>query len=112
MTQPAPRNTPNPFYVAVAVIGAAFAATVGAFFLAATWDAIPPEGRVGVAGSGASFWPRIVSVLDRHGPLILGVQVGLLAIASFAAMASDRRALSTEKARDAAASDRPAPPSG
>lgn len=104
------RRFPNPFYVIVGIVGAAFTATVGAFVLAATWDSAR-NNSTGAAEVASTFWPQVVETLDRHGAVVLGVQLALLAIACFAAMASDkffavggRRSRRPDPASDAAES--------
>ena len=106
------RKFPNPFYVVVGIVGAAFTATVGAFVLAATWDAAQTGATD--AASASSFWPNILATLDRHGVAILAVQLVLLAAACVAAMASDKLLGSSRQGRAASGrvAQSPAEPHG
>jgi hypothetical protein len=78
----------NPFYVVLLVVSTAFVVTalgylVGPFIQQAAIDhpqKSPAPGSLALAG-----W------LDRHGPLALGVEFGLMFVSALLAMATDHR---------------------
>ena len=78
----------NPFYVLTAVAGVIFTITAcgyGLLMLRANRAAMA-TGSESLAADGAH---PLLSVLDQHGILILAVEVGILAVASVAAIALD-----------------------
>lgn len=74
----------NPFYVAVALLGAAFVVTACAFVVMAFRD-IKTAGLPDASEPGFD----LLMFLKQHGIVTLIVEVGLLAVASIAAMATD-----------------------
>ncbi len=80
----------NPFYVLTAVAGVAFTMTACGYGLvdaprsrAAASSASPSRRRIRKCGT------RLMNLLDQHGILILAVEVGILAVASVAAILLD-----------------------
>ena len=73
----------NPFYLLVLLLGVLFAITTFAYGMMA-YRAISPA-----AGAGDQQ-PGLMQFLDRHGMPILAVELLLLGIATFAAMALDQ----------------------
>ncbi len=71
----------NPFYVVLLLVGVVFVVTACAYCVMAFTGA---KG-VKVSESGS----QLLVFLDRRGGLLLGVEVLVLAVASFAAMATD-----------------------
>ena len=78
-----PREPFNPFYVLVIALGVAFAVTAFAYGTMA-YRAISP------AAAEIDRGPGLMSLVDRYGVRTMGVELGLLGGASFAAMWLDR----------------------
>ncbi len=79
----------NPFYVVTAGIGVAFTITAcgyGLFMLRANRATASQAPETFVAAQGLH---PLMNLLDQHGILILAVEVGLLAVASVAAIVLD-----------------------
>jgi hypothetical protein len=80
-----PKEPINPFYVLCAISGVAFTLTVCAYALLMIRAnrGLPP------AGDDAASPHPLLSLLDRHGMMILGVEVAVLAVVSIAAITLD-----------------------
>jgi hypothetical protein len=78
-----PREPFNPFYALVIVLGVAFAVTTFAYGTMA-YRAIAP------AAAEIDRGPGMMGLVDRYGVRTMGVELGLLGGASFAAMWLDR----------------------
>lgn len=72
----------NPFYVLVVVFGIAFALTASAYTVM-TFKAMLPAAPDRDGDVKVDF-------LDRHGGQVMAFELGLLAVATVAAMATDR----------------------
>ncbi|MEX0978345.1 MAG: hypothetical protein WDZ48_05820 [Pirellulales bacterium] len=80
----------NPFYVLVIALGVAFAVTTFAYGTMAYRATAPAAAEI-------DRGPGLMSLVDRHGVRTMGVELGLLGGAGFAAMWLDRlRARKTE----------------
>lgn len=80
-----PRKPPaNPFYFLLVLVGVAFALTATAY-LVMTYQRLSPVAPQQVSESGRG----LLDFMDRHGFATMMWEVGLLAILTFAAMATD-----------------------
>jgi integral membrane sensor domain MASE1 len=90
----------NPFYVLLLVAGLAFVVTACAY------------GVMAFRGTkGETLWqesPGLLVFLDRHGALVMGIQIGVLAVASAGAMLTDN--FWKRRAERYAPSERASPP--
>jgi len=77
------REPVNPFYVLLVVVGVLFSITAFAYTVMA-YRAISPDATRGLEQHA------LTDFLDRHGIALLSWELGLLAVASFAAMGLDR----------------------
>lgn len=94
------RKPTNPFYVALLPIGVLFALTACAYLVMTMRGQDPQRGED--AG--------LVALMARHGVMILGVELGALAILTVAAIASDdfwTRRFERVQNREDAASEQP-----
>ena len=86
----------NPFYVLLVLLGVVFFVTACAYGVMAFKAARP--------AAGSHEAPHaLLQFLDRHGVILLIAEVGLLAVACFGAMATDRywvRRAERQKTRD------------
>ena len=83
MSRAAKRNQPtNPFYVLLVIAGIAFTLTACSYGLMSYRELHLPS-------AARQSW--LMATLQRHGGAILAAEVGLLAVTSLAAMATDRR---------------------
>lgn len=71
----------NPFYALLLVVGVAFLLTATSYGVMAFRDV---QGHSAV-DSGSGLMP----FLDRYGGLLMGIELAVLVVASFAAMATD-----------------------
>ncbi|HTN76609.1 MAG TPA: hypothetical protein VL096_15220 [Pirellulaceae bacterium] len=78
----APQKHINPFYVILVVLGVVFAITACAYGVM-TVKMSTAQGISESAGAG------LIALMNTHGLMILLVELGLLAVATFAAMATD-----------------------
>ncbi|MFM8893622.1 MAG: hypothetical protein ACKOTB_18765 [Planctomycetia bacterium] len=93
-----PRPTRNPFYAILGVVGVVFAITASSYCLSVL-RGLRPQGR--------SASPHVLERwMDRHGTTALAVELVLLAVATFGAIAvdeigqrHDRRRLDAEPKR-------------
>jgi hypothetical protein len=77
---PRSKKAVNPFYVLLVVVGATFTVTACAYGVA-VFRSMQVEHREA---------PNpMLSFFDRHGAVVLGSELGLLAIATFAAIGTD-----------------------
>ena len=90
----------NPYYLAVAILGFAFAVTA-LVYTAMTFRAL----RSGEAYTAAETDGGLMRIMRRHGGTILGGEVALLAVAAVAAMARDTRITARQSAGDSASGD-------
>ncbi len=74
----------NPFYVLLIVAGIAFAVTASAYGVMTLKAFSPPQSQ---ANSAAG--QQLLTFLDEHGMLLLVVELIVLGIATFGAMATD-----------------------
>jgi len=73
----------NPFYVLLVVVGVAFVITSCAYGVMAYRD-------VSLGGSDAAVEDRgLIGFMDRHGMMLLGVEVGLLGVLTVGAIGTD-----------------------
>lgn len=79
-----PKEPINPFYVLSGIVGVAFTITAFAYLIL-MWRA--NEGK-GIASDSGEVHP-LMSLLDKHGLAILGVEVVLIGIVSVAAIVLD-----------------------
>ncbi len=79
------RKVVNPFYVVLIIVGVVFAVTACAYGVM-TVRMLNPDlvGETSTQGAG------LMRFLDQHGFALMMIQLTLLALASFAAMATDR----------------------
>lgn len=75
----------NPFYVMLVLVGVAFAITAFAYCVMA-FRAIAPADATAASTSGT----RLMQWLDTNGLRLMLAELTLLAVACFAAMATDR----------------------
>lgn len=75
----------NPFYLLVTLVGMAFTVTACAYGWRTYLGARPMD-----AQSATALASPLAQFLDRHGITVLLAEVGVLAVASLAAMAADR----------------------
>ena len=73
----------NPFYVVTAVVGVAFTITACGYGLL-----MLRANRAAASLASEPLHP-LMNLLDKHGILILGIEVGLLAVASVSAIVLD-----------------------
>ncbi len=73
-------KTANPFYILLVVVGVAFAVTACAYGVMAF---AAMKGAPDAANSG------LFQFLDQHGVLVMGAELGLLGLFTFAAMSTD-----------------------
>ncbi|MBI1902949.1 MAG: hypothetical protein HYS13_17770 [Planctomycetia bacterium] len=76
-----PKALYNPFYALLLLAGLAFVVTACAYGVMAF------RGTKGEALGDKS--PGLLVFLDRHGALVMGIQIGVLAVASAGAMLTD-----------------------
>lgn len=79
-----PKQPINPFYVLLVIIGIAFSVTACAYGMMTVRAARSDTAQRGEATSG------MVTFLDRHGASVMAGEIFLLAVATFAAMGTDR----------------------
>jgi len=95
------RGGGNPFYALLVIAGVAFVITACAYGVMAFRQARPDSQPI--AESDTS----LLGIMDRHGTLILGGQIGLLAVLTMGAMGTDeyweKRAQRKNEQRNAAA---------
>ena len=72
----------NPFYAVLIVVGTVFAITACAYGMMAVVKLEP-------AGDGVSPTGGLIGFMDRHGVTVMMVELGLLAVATFAAIGTD-----------------------
>ncbi|MEZ6110715.1 MAG: hypothetical protein R3C99_06850 [Pirellulaceae bacterium] len=93
----------NPFYAVLIVVGTVFAITACAYGMMAVVKLEP-------AADGGSPTGGLIGFMDRHGVTVLMVELGLLAVATFAAIGTDdywtRRAQRREAERASLAPDK------
>ena len=82
---PAKRSATNPFYALLVVLGIAFALTACAYSVM-TLKAVRRQEAPGASAGGAV----LLEFLDRHGAALMGGELALLALATVAAIATDR----------------------
>lgn len=86
----------NPFYVLLVIVGIAFCLTACAYGMMTVRAA-----RGGAIANGSPP-SALIDFLDRHGARLMAGEIALLAVATFAAMGTDRRrSLRSEAARRA-----------
>jgi hypothetical protein len=78
-----PKEPFNPFYALVIVLGVAFCVTTFAFYTMAFRASAPAAAEVDQS-------PGLMSLVDRYGVQTMGVELGLLAVATFGAMWLDQ----------------------
>jgi flagellar basal body-associated protein FliL len=85
----------NPFYVLLVIVGTAFCLTACAYGLMAM-RSLRPERNFATANSAGkppaaapAESHQLMKFMERHGNRLLLIEIGLLAAASFAAMATD-----------------------
>lgn len=83
----------NPFYVLLVLAGVAFFVTACAYGTMALREFRAPAGDAAATESG------LLTILDRHGAATLGVEIAVLAVTTFAAMAYDEYLGRQEKQR-------------
>ena len=76
------RKQVNPFYIILVIVGVAFVITATSYGVMAF---IATRNPGAIALSEHPLW----ELMDEHGVTIMGVELALLAISSFAAMATD-----------------------
>lgn len=86
-----PKNFPNPFYVMLVIVGLLFAVTACAYGAMSTYYAVAVQ-RLSAEEAAAimeneSSW---MALLDKHGITLMLCQLAVLAMATFAAIATDR----------------------
>ena len=91
----------NPFYVLLVLIGIAFTLTACAYGVMA-FKVVRTKERAAEQPAGAA----LLTYLDEHGAQLMAVEVALLALCSFGAMATDRYWIRRDASR------RDAPPRG
>jgi hypothetical protein len=79
------RSATNPFYVLLVVLGIAFALTACAYTVM-TLTAVRRHDAPEPSAGGAA----LLEFLDRHGAELMGGELALLALATVAAIATDR----------------------
>lgn len=85
----------NPFYVLLVIVGTAFCLTACAYGLMAMRSLRPERNFATSAPTGGSSAVvpaeshQLMKFMERHGNRLLLIEIGLLAAASFAAMATD-----------------------
>lgn len=79
-----PKEPINPFYLLLVVVGVLFFITACAYGVM-TFQAARGSGLSGLGESSLNEF------LKRHGEMALGIEVGVLLIATLGAMAIDRR---------------------
>lgn len=79
------RSAINPFYVLLVVLGIAFALTACAYAVM-TLKAVQRHDAAEPTAGGVA----LLEFLDRHGAELMGGELALLALATFAAIATDR----------------------
>lgn len=93
----------NPFYVLLVILGIAFALTACAYSVM-TLKAVQPSTTTVESSGGVA----LLEFLDRHGGQLMAGELTLLAVATFAAIATDRywmrRACDEYRARQASQS--------
>ncbi len=85
----------NPFYVLSVIVGVVFTLTacgIGLLMIRASRGLIP-------TGDDAANPHPLLALLDRHGMMILGVEVALLAVVSVAAITLDHYRGKRERSR-------------
>ena len=94
-----PRPRHNPFYAILGVVGVVFAITASSYCLSVL-RGLRPQGR--------SVSPHVLEQwMDRHGTTALTVELVVLAVATFGAIASDEMGLRHDRRRLDAAPHRP-----
>ncbi len=82
----------NPFYVMLVAVGILFTISASCYFVVA----LRQSGRVEVSEAQTGFFFQL---FDEHGTAVLAVELGLLAVATFAAIGTDE--YWEKRARDA-----------
>ena len=80
---PAKRSATNPFYALLVVLGIAFTLTACAYCVMAL-KAVRPQAEQQAAGQA------LLDFLDRYGAAVMAGELALLALATVAAIATDR----------------------
>jgi hypothetical protein len=79
---------PNPFYVILLVVSTVFTVTALAYLIGPSIEQRaldhPGAGRPGPGSLALTAW------LDRNGPAVLAVEIGLMFVSGLLAMATDR----------------------
>jgi hypothetical protein len=79
---------PNPFYVILLVASTVFTVTALAYLIGPSVEqralARAPAGRPGAGSLALTAW------LDRNGPYVLGVEIGVMFVSAILAMLTDR----------------------
>lgn len=83
--RPGKRLFPNPFYVLLLMASVLFVVTTFAYLVG---PAVRQHAAADKAHAGGPT--PFADWLDRRGPLALGVEVGLMMVSGFLAMATDR----------------------
>ena len=87
MTKGAPAKVVNPFYVLLVIAGILFTITACAYGVM-TIKQLDPH-AVGAANFDADRGHPLMQFVDQHGLTVMAVQLIVLAVATFAAMATD-----------------------
>jgi hypothetical protein len=100
---PGKRSAKNPFYVLLVVLGIAFALTACAYSVM-TLKAVQSPAAANADADGAG----LLWFLDRYGAWLMTGELVLLAVATFAAIATDRYWM--QRAYDEHHANQPKPP--
>ena len=78
----------NPFYAVLVVVGSVFALTACAYGVMAVQGANMMT-RPAAASTGPRQGAELMDLMDEHGLLIMGVEIGVLAVAVIGAITTD-----------------------
>ena len=93
----------NPLYPLLGLVGILFSVTAFAYFVM-TWRAINSDDPLAASDSLMNF-------IDRHGSLLLSIELGLLAVLTVAIMATDRQPPRNSDSQSGEPAANPASPS-
>jgi hypothetical protein len=86
--------SPNPFYALLLVASTVFTVTVFAYLIGPSIEQRALDRAQGKAGAGAEKpGPRSLALaawLDRNGPRVLAIEIGVMVVSGLLAMATDR----------------------
>lgn len=79
-----PKQFRNPFYVLLLIVGILFLITTCAYAVMAARGVSP------ASQDGSASGEQLMTFLDEHGFTVMMVEIALLGVTTFAAMATDR----------------------